>query len=320
MPIHLYWGEEDFFLNRAVKQLRSQVLNPQWTSFNYSEYPPGAENIPQAFADIMTHPVGTGGRLVYLPNSSLLGVFPKETLVKLEHILPAIPKTNVLLITSHNKPDGRNKSVKLLLEYAQIKEFPLIPQWQTDALIQQTRTLAGEVGVNLTSEACSLLVESTGNNTRLGFTELEKLRTYAQGETVNADMVRELVSTSAANNLQLANAIRLGNVSQALELVENLIRCNEPVLRIVATLITSFRTWLVVKLMMIAGQKDDSTVAQVAELKNPKRLYYIRQEVANVSTSRLQSALKVLLELELMLKRSGDEKFALQTQIIKLCS
>ncbi len=61
-------------------------------------------------------------------------------------------------------------------------------------------------------------------------------------------------------------------------------------------------------------------IAQVAELKNPKRLYYIRQEVKSVSTNRLQNALKVLLELELMLKSGGDEKLALQTQIIKLCS
>jgi hypothetical protein len=37
------------------------------------------------------------------------------------------------------------------------------------------------------------------------------------GKTVNGDMVKELVSESAANSLQLANAIRLGNIAQALE-------------------------------------------------------------------------------------------------------
>jgi DNA polymerase III subunit delta len=44
------------------------------------------------------------------------------------------------------------------------------------------------------------------------FTELEKLKTYALGKTVNGDMVKELVSENAANSLQLANAIRLGNL------------------------------------------------------------------------------------------------------------
>ncbi len=240
-------------MHRAIGKLRSHILDRDWNCVNYSEYSPSAqETIPQAFVDIMTPPVGGGGRLVHLPNSSLLGVCPKTALVKLEHILPAIPETNVLLITSLNKPDARNKSVQLLLTYALAIEFPLIPQWQTDALIQQTRTLALEVDVNLTADAYSLLVESTGNNTRLTFTELEKLKTYAQSGTINADMVRELVSANAANSLQLANAIRLSNVSQALKLIENLISCNEPALRIVATLTTAFRTWLIVKLMATA--------------------------------------------------------------------
>jgi DNA polymerase-3 subunit delta len=72
--------------------------------------------------------------------------------------------------------------------------------------------------------------------------------------------------------------------------------------------------------MVAAGCKDDNAIAKVAELKNPKRLYFLRQEVATVSVAKLQNALKVLLELELALKNSGDDKLTLQTQIIKLCS
>jgi DNA polymerase-3 subunit delta len=45
-------------------------------------------------------------------------------------------------------------------------------------------------------------------------------------------MVKELVSESAANSLQLANAIRLGNIAQALEFGDRLINCNEPALKI----------------------------------------------------------------------------------------
>ncbi|BAZ81138.1 hypothetical protein NIES73_24050 [Sphaerospermopsis kisseleviana NIES-73] len=49
-------------------------------------------------------------------------------------------------------------------------------------------------------------------------------------------LVKELVSESAANSLQLANAIRLGNIAQALEFGDSeallqavrLINCNEP--------------------------------------------------------------------------------------------
>ena len=131
--------------------------------------PESKETIPQALSDIMTPPVGSGGRLVNLPNSTLLGVYSQEISLQLESILPKIPSTNTLLITNTHKPDTRNKSVKLLLEYAQVQEFPLIPQWQTQALIQQARTLADEVGVKLTTDAYKVLIDYTGNHIRLIF-------------------------------------------------------------------------------------------------------------------------------------------------------
>ena len=321
MPIHIYWGADDFLISRAIKQLRSRVLDKQWSSFNYSQYPPDSkDSIPQAIADIMTPPMGPGGRLVYLPASALLGVCPQEMLQQLEQILATIPATNFLLITSINKPDIRNKSVKLLLQSAEVKEFPLIPQWQTDALIKQARNLAALVGIEFASNAYQVLVEAVGNNTRLLVTQLEKLKTYASGATVNADTVRELVVNNAANSLLLASAIRKGHVSLALKLVEDLISGNEPALKIVATLTTAFRTWLVVKLCIAANWQDDGAIAFLAEIKNPKRLYFLRQEVANIPASKLQNALSVLLELELMLKNGWDEKMALQTQIIKICA
>jgi DNA polymerase-3 subunit delta len=75
MPTYLYFGENEFFLSRAIKQLKTHTL---------------------------------------------LGVCSKEILLQLESILPKILSTNTLLITNTHKPDARNKSVKLLLEYAQV--------------------------------------------------------------------------------------------------------------------------------------------------------------------------------------------------------
>lgn len=321
MPIQIYWGEDEFLMSRAIKQLRSHVLDRQWASFNYSQYPPDSkDSIPQAIADIMTPPLGTGGRLVYLPSSTLLGVCSKEILQQLERILAIAPVTSFLLITSINKPDSRNKSVKLLLQFAEVKEFSSIPQWQTDALIKQARNLAKEARIEFAPDADRVLVKAVGSNTRLLVTQLEKLKVYANGATVSADAVRELVADNATNSLQLASAIRAGNVSLAFKLVEDLIARNELALKIVATLTTAFRTWLVVKLCLADNWQDDSAIAFLAEIKNPKRLYFLRQEVTSISASQLQKALSVLLELELMLKNGWDEKSALQSQIVKICA
>ena len=61
MRTHLYFGENEFFLNRTIKQLKTHTLDQQWANFNYTEYPPESkETIPQALSDIMTPPVGGG--------------------------------------------------------------------------------------------------------------------------------------------------------------------------------------------------------------------------------------------------------------------
>ncbi|MFN8952148.1 MAG: DNA polymerase III subunit delta, partial [Aphanizomenon sp.] len=49
MSTYLHFGENEFFLNRTIKQLKTHTLNQQWANFNHTEYPPESkETIPQA--------------------------------------------------------------------------------------------------------------------------------------------------------------------------------------------------------------------------------------------------------------------------------
>ena len=104
-----------------------------------------------------------------------------------------------------------------------------------------------------------------------------------------------------------------------MQITENLLRCNEPPLKIVATLVTTFRTWLTVKVCIIEGWENDNAIASLAEIKNPKRLYFLRNEVAKVPIERLRKSLPLLLELELMLKSGTDGRLAMQNQLLQLC-
>jgi DNA polymerase-3 subunit delta len=242
-------------------------------------------------------------------------------LTQLTRTLPVIPETSVLLLTSRTKPDGRLKSTQLLQEYAQIKEFSLIPPWKTDRLEQQIKQVAQAVGVKLTPSSVEHLAESVGNDTRLLYSELEKLQLYAgdSQQPLDADIVADLVRGNSQNSLQLAAAIRVGDVSKALLLVAQLIERNEPALRIVATLIGQFRTWLWVKLLISAGERSERTIAQAAEVGNPKRIYFLQQEVKNLHVQQLVSTLPLLLELEVSLKQGSEQMSTLQTKVIELC-
>ncbi|MFP5274111.1 DNA polymerase III subunit delta [Coleofasciculus sp.] len=318
MPIHIYFGDDEFRMERAIKQLRTQIISPPWESFNVTHYPPGLQSLPQALSDIMTPPFGNGNRLVVLPNSSMLEAMDDQMLGQLEQILPAIPESNTLVLTRTKKPDGRLKSTKLLQKYAQIQEFFLIPAWKTDPLVQQVKTAAEELGVDITSTAAKELASAVGNDTRLLYSELEKLATWSNGSSIDANQVKEVVEITTQTAIALAAAIRTEDTTQALQLLSGLRSRNEPMLKVVATLITLFRQWLWVKLLTLEGETDNQILAKYTEIANPNRVYYLCQEVSRISLPRLQRIMAQLLELDVTLKSSSNF-CAVQSQIVELC-
>ena len=322
MPIYFYWGEDEFTLQKAVTSLRDRILDPQWSSFNYSQLAPEQPNaVIEALDQVMTPPFGSGSRLIWLVNTTICQHCGEDVLTELKRTLPVVPDTSVLLLTSRSKPDGRLKSTQLLQNYASFEEFSLISPWETKQLLQQVQKVAASVGVKLTQRSVELVVESVGNDTRQLYSEMEKLLLYARDnrQPLDVDVVAELVRGNNQNSLQLAAAIRSGDVSKALLLVAQLIDRNEPGLKIVATLIGQFRTWLWVRLMMNDGERSDRAIALAAEVSNPKRIYFLQQEVKQLSLGQLVSTLPLLLELEVSLKQGREQMSTLQTKVIELC-
>lgn len=323
MPIYVYWGEDDFALDLAVATLRDRTLDPAWGSFNFDKITPDRSDAAiAALNQAMTPPFGSGGRLVWLVDATMCQHCSAELLGELERTVRSIPDSTVLLLTLCNKPDGRLKSSKLLKEVAkEYREFTPIPPWKTDELEKRVRQVAAEVGVKLTQAAVACLAESVGNNSRQLYGELEKLRLYAgdSQQPIEVETVERLVSVTTQNSLKLADAIRTGNTGTALSLVADLLDRNEAAIKIAVTLTSKFRTWLWVKLEIERGERDDRKIAEAAEISNPKRLFFFRQEVQSLTLTQLRQTLPILLDLEFNLKRGADDRSILQTKVIELC-
>ena len=328
MPVYLYWGDDSFALNRAVRELRDRTLDPAWESFNFNKISTEqSDALIQALNQAMTPPFGMGQRLVWLADTTVGQRCSEQEFTELQRTLPVVPDTAVLLLTSAQKPDGRLKSTKFLQKHVTIKEFSSIPPWKTDLLMRQVQTAAKEVGVTLSNGAAEHLAEAVGNDTRQLYNELEKLALYASSTSASSDTHRSvdeeaialLVNTYTQNSLKLADAIRQGKTNQALTLVNDLFNRNEPALRIVATLVGRFRMWLWVKLMIETGERDDKAIARAAEIGNPKRIYFLKQEVRSMRLTACQASMGHLLELESGLKRGADERMLMQTKVIELC-
>ena len=323
MPIYLYWGEDDFAIDRAIKQLQDRVLDPNWMQFNYQKLDgDNSENIIDGLNEAMTPVFGMGGRLTWLENTNLCQQKPHENIIEeLKRTLAIIPDTSHLLLTTSKKPDGRLSTTKLIDKYAQVKDFSFIPPWKTDLIAKKIKETAKEIELKLTPKAIDNLTESIGNNTRQIHNELTKLKIY-QGKSsrpLNEQDIAALVLCNTQNSLKLAEAIKDGKADVALGLVSDLINRNEPALKIVATLVGQFRTWTIVKLMEAEGIRDNKAIASGAGINNPNRLFYIRKEIQQINYQQFLLTLPILLELEYSLKTGGEVLGILQTKIIELC-
>ncbi|MEA5452291.1 DNA polymerase III subunit delta [Leptolyngbya sp. CCNP1308] len=320
MPAYYFWGDDDFALQKAVQTLRQRTLDEAWASFNYDVVPAEASSGPsQALSQAMTPPFGEGRRLVWLANTSLGQRCPESVLAEFERTLPQLPDTSVLLLTSAAKPDGRAKFTKLFKTWGEVREFATIPPWKTDQIHQQVAAVAKERGMNLEAGTLDLLTEAVGNDTRQLHLELEKLALYwgVNPQPIPPAVATELVTVSTQTSLKLAQSLKQGDTPTALGLVNDLLDRNEPALRIVATLVSQFRLWLWLK--ALAGVASDAEVAAAAEIANPKRIYFLKQEVRSLSLPQLQRSLPLLLELESDLKQGRDERATLHTKVIELC-
>ncbi|RAM49903.1 MAG: DNA polymerase III subunit delta [Hapalosiphonaceae cyanobacterium JJU2] len=317
MSIYLFYGEDSYSRSARVNQLISQHIHPDWQAFNYIKLSETEKNIAaKTFTEVMTLPFGEGNKIVHVDGNHLLGSLLSEDIQDLEDKLSQIPETNILLITASNKPDSRKATVKTILKYAQQEEFPLVPCWDRKGMVNLIGKYAAVYQVKLTPDVTDYLIEAIGNNTARVDSEFTKLAIYASGKTVSIEAVKQLVSNSYTGYSELALALIKNRTDLAIKLVYQLLDNNEHPLKIVATLTSIFRTWLVTK-AGVEAKLAENKIAEIAELKNPKRLYYLKNEIKYVTVQKLKNSLIGLAQLETELKTGTDN---LTSRIIEICT
>ena len=300
--IVLLTGDDQHAIQEQLKQYKTEI-DAQWLTLCYHRFP--ADRLDRAISVARTRSLTGGKKLVIVENCHLKqwGDTELETLQQLVQV----PEFTILVFVATNV-DKRLKIYKHLVKYAKLFEFPLIPSWRADLIEKAIATQAKKIKLVLSKDAVEYLAEAIGNDMTRAATELRKLYIYGNGRQLELAEVKELVPCQTQNSLQLASAIRQGESNQVLYLLDDLLSRSEPLMVIVATLLTQFRTWLWVKSAIVSGVKKDSELAQICSISNPNRIYYLRQEVANTSINALAKAVTMMLDLEMSIKRGAESK------------
>ncbi len=309
MPIHLLWGDDNAARDRAITALIEEAIDPTWSSINLSRLD-GSEagQAQQALEEARTPPFGGGMRVVLLQRSPFCNACPSDLADRFEAILELIPASTHLILSNPAKPDGRLRTTKKLQKRIKQgldleKGFSLPTAWDGNGqrlLVQRT---AEALSLTLEPDAIDALLEAIGTDSSRLESELRKLS--LRTSTINAELVKELVTGRATNALAVGDALLDGNPGEAIARWDALINAGEPALRILATLTGQIRGWLWVSMLEQQGERDVAVIAKAAGIGNPKRIYVMRKQLQGRQPKRFLSLLGRLLEVEARLKRGA---------------
>ncbi len=310
--IILLVGDDQFAIRQKLEQYKAE-LDPQWLELCYHRFSSSA--LEQAMSAARTPSLSGGKRLVVVEDCNLKqwGDIQLESLQQLAQI----PDATIVVFLATNV-DKRLKIYKHLIKHGQCFELSLIPPWRTDLIAEAIATQAKRMKLRLPKDVLEYLAEAIGNDMIRATSELCKLATYANGQSICLTKVQSLIPCQTQSNLQLAEAIRNGESEAVMRLIDELLARSEPVMVMVATLLTQFRTWLWVKSAISNGIKNNTEIAQICNVGNPNRLYYLRQEVSKIPLKPLIQAVTMLVDLEMSIKQGAVQANAIMPSLLAI--
>jgi DNA polymerase-3 subunit delta len=197
MPVVLFYGDEDYLMDKAVQALRKSAVDPGLGGLSHRIL--SKPGLAEALEVIGSIPLMLGGQtLVEIREFWPLAEASKEIMTdqqieELKALLETVesPKT-VLFINS--RLDGKIKFSAWLLKHpsVRVQKFERLKFWETDKAIAFICDYAAEEKARLENPAAELLVHTLGTDLRSLINEVDKLMLYAANRPITSEDVRLL--------------------------------------------------------------------------------------------------------------------------------
>ena len=320
MPIQIIWGNDLNASNKFIKKIIDEKVSKTWGEINISYLNGDDDNqIKQAFDEILTPPLGDGSRVIVLKNNPIFTNKNEEIRVKFEKIYQNIPSNTYFLLQNTKKPDSRLKSTKFIQnlikkDLASEMSFSLPDIWDFEGQKRYIEATANSMNINLGKGTVDLIINSVGNDSFNLMSELAKAKIYLSASNndenkeliLKSDDVKKIFNDHQSNIFKIIDHLLQNSINEALIEIHYLLKKGEPALRLNAGLISQIRMHTIVKLLHKSGEQDLSEICKLANVSNPKRIYFIRKKVNNTSSDFLIKLMSNLLDIESSLKKGNN--------------
>lgn len=260
LPVYLLWGSEGFIKRKILDELKRILIAPEMSPFNLDTFNLKEED---SLKDILGRaeapPVLSSKRMIIALDAPYFSEKTKEKEVKMLAGYLENPEESTCLVFSTFKIDKRTKLTKIMLQ----KKFavscePLkekdLRRWINQRFRQENKTIE--------EKALESLLILVGNNLYQMDNEINKILTYLGKENkVTEKTVKTLVTPSSpeTNIFSLVDNIGKKNKAESLAELQNMLKQNEPPLKILTMIARQFRLLLQVKSL----QKENRTKKEI---------------------------------------------------------
>ena len=205
--------------------------------------------------------------------------------MKTTKILKKLIKANKAFESSYNLPD----------------------LWDYESQVRYVQEISRNLNINLDENGAQAIIESIGTDSTKLDNELKKASLYLSATEKNFLTVKDIESIffeQQSNIFKIIDSLIKKEISESLNDIYTLINNGEPPLRLIAGLISQIRIYTVV--LLLSDENDLSKISQLADITNPKRIYFIRKKIKNCDPKFLINLMIKLLDIELFLKRGNN--------------
>ncbi|HEM3689579.1 TPA: DNA polymerase III subunit delta [Streptococcus suis] len=303
-------GQYHIAKDLLMKQLKFDTSDLGFAYFDMSE-----ADYHQVDLDLVSLPFFSDEKIVILDYFADLTTDKKryltdDELKQFEAYLENPVETTRLIILAPGKLDSKRRLVKLLkrdglvLEANPLKEMELKNHFQNEV---------GRLGLRMDSDVFHYLIVKSN----FDFAEVSKnlvfLQSYrGQNEISLADIDVAIPKTLQDNIFDLTQLVLQTKMDEASHLVRDLRLQGEDEIKLIAIMLTQFRTYLQVQILHEQGRGEKQIVTALSDLSgrkiNPYQVKYALRDSRNLSVGFLKKVVKLLIETDYQIKTGHFDK------------
>ncbi|BCR05112.1 DNA polymerase III subunit delta [Desulfuromonas versatilis] len=303
------YGEEGFYLDKAVQTIREALVAADTRDFNFSLYHGKTLQAEAVLDTARTLPVLASHRLVLIKDAQEIPA------AQLEAFIPYLkdPVAETCLTFVGDKIDGRKKFFQEFKKHGALVEFKKLYENQIPAFVQEQ---ARERQRSFTEDALALFCRRVGSNLQEVHGELGKLFDYLGAKTLvdTADVAAIVSDTRVDSIFDLTNVLGRRDAAEGLRLLGRLLDEGVAPLLILNMMVRHFRQLWKTRELVEQGVPHRDLARRVGV--NPYFIDGLVRQCKSFGPRQYPVFFDIFLAADLALKSSGAHPSAVLENLV----